>query len=434
MATTKFRLRGKNSIYIRFSAGRGKSFERKTNLTIDPTRWSESTGMPKTRNATVEDKNITTTLNKLSTFILERYNKAIQEGDDLTTKWLQHQLDVFFGVIDEIGVSNKVTDHIKEIIRTAHTRPNSRGGVGISKSRIRKYKLLERLFTEFQGNNNYKIKDLSRIKFDKFREWLFDKKNYAPSMVNKTVKDLKGVCYDAESKGIEVSRTLRAVKVRQLKTYDKDTDVVTLSFEEIEKIENLLLTSDALINARKWLILACYTGQRGGDLMKLKKEDFKKKRGRLIIEIVQEKVNKIIEIPVHPKVEKIYRNGLPYSLAMQNLNNHLKELGQLAEIDKLTMGLKRERYKGRFQSVKRLRPKWQYLGTHVGRRSFATNYYSKGMPVWQIMAITGHTKEETFFKYINKKQHSHLDGFFKCYDNETIKMEVLKGGKQTATN
>ena len=45
-------------------------------------------------------------------------------------------------------------------------------------------------------------------------------------------------------------------------------------------------------------------------------------------------------------------------------------------------------------------PKWQLVGTHTARRSFATNAYKAGVPPISIMKITGHTKESTFMKYI----------------------------------
>ncbi len=429
MAKVSYRLRGKSSIYIRFTAGRGKSFEKRTNLTIAPNKWSEKTGMPKTRNATAEDKNLKTTLEKLSTFIYENFNKAIEQGNDVTGKWLQHQLDVFFGVVDETGVSNKVTDHIKEIIRTAKTRENTKGGIGISKDRVQKYKLLAEVFKEFQGNKNYKIKDLSKIVFDKFRTWLLETKKYAPSTAYKKVRDLKTVCLDAMAKGIEVSPTLHGVKVGVLKTYDKETDIITLSFEEIEKIETLVLTKDSLINARKWLILACYTGQRGGDLMKLKQSDFKYHRGKMVIDIVQGKGNKPVTIPALPKVQKVYDEGLPYPISLQKLSDYFKELGKLAEINTPTMGLKRINGRG----VKKLRPKYEYLSTHVGRRSFATNHYGI-LETPFIMAVTGHSREDTFFRYINKKGNPHLDAFFDYYDKKNVKMKVVKGGKSVASN
>ena len=38
--------------------------------------------------------------------------------------------------------------------------------------------------------------------------------------------------------------------------------------------------------------------------------------------------------------------------------------------------------------------------SHTARRSGATNMYLAGIPTFRIMLLTGHTTEESFFKYI----------------------------------
>ena len=47
---------------------------------------------------------------------------------------------------------------------------------------------------------------------------------------------------------------------------------------------------------------------------------------------------------------------------------------------------------------------------HTARRSFATNMYLRGVPAISIMAITGHTTEANFLKYIkvDKEQHARI--------------------------
>ena len=46
-------------------------------------------------------------------------------------------------------------------------------------------------------------------------------------------------------------------------------------------------------------------------------------------------------------------------------------------------------------------PKWQLITSHVGRRSFATNFYGK-LPTSYIKDITGHGTEAMLLKYIGK--------------------------------
>ena len=46
--------------------------------------------------------------------------------------------------------------------------------------------------------------------------------------------------------------------------------------------------------------------------------------------------------------------------------------------------------------------KWELVSSHIGRRSFATNYYGK-IPTVFLKYATGHKTEEMFLKYIGKK-------------------------------
>jgi integrase len=45
-------------------------------------------------------------------------------------------------------------------------------------------------------------------------------------------------------------------------------------------------------------------------------------------------------------------------------------------------------------------PKWNLVGSHTARRSFATNAYLSGVPTISIMKMTGHRTEASFMKYI----------------------------------
>jgi integrase len=49
------------------------------------------------------------------------------------------------------------------------------------------------------------------------------------------------------------------------------------------------------------------------------------------------------------------------------------------------------------------KPKYELIGSHIGRRSFATNYYGK-IPTALIQSITGHLTESSFLMYINRER------------------------------
>ena len=417
MATIKFILQSKSEsspIYLRLSINRNTSYKRKTGLLIDFKAWSNKSGFPKQNDA--DKKNLATKLRKLETFVIDRLNNVSNHDDEVNGNWLLHQIDLFFGRASDNLNSDIVVDVIQTIVDTAHTRDNGKGGVGLSKSRVGSYLRLSELFNEFQNYKTITINQLDKVVFESFKKWLLDNKKYSPTYSFKKLSDLKTVCKDARSYGIETSSDLNDIKTRQVSAYDDDMNVIILTPSEIKKIENVTLTRDALINARKWLILACYTGQRGKSLTtRIKAENFEKFGADLVIKIKQKKGNKPVIIPVLPKVKEIYQNGMPYTISLTKLNKHFKEIGKLAELNEPVMGRIIEAdVKGEKRGVKKLRPKYKYISTHIGRRTFASNHYSK-IPTPIIMRVTGHSKESTFLDYINQTDDSHIDTFLEYY-------------------
>lgn len=423
MATIKFLLQSKSesaSIYLRLSLNQYTSFKRKTGLSVNAKDWISKKGLPKQNTAT--NKNLTTDLEELRNHLLKQINSANSNAEVITGDWLFHNIEVFFKRASNSKHSELVIDAIQNIINTAHIRDNGKGGIGLSKCRVNAYKRLLVLFNEFQNNNNYKVSQLDKSFFDKLKKWLLDKKAYSATYSFKKLSDLKTVCKDARSNGIETSSELNDIKTKQVATYDDDMEVIILTPTEIKKIEKATLTREALINARKWLILACYTGQRGQSLTtRVKKENFEQYGADLVIKIRQKKGNKAVIIPVLPKVKEIYENGLPYTISLTKLNKHFKDIGKIAGLNDPTMGrIIEAEVKGKKRGVKKLRPKYKYISTHIGRRTFASNHYGK-IPTPIIMRVTGHAKESTFLGYINQTDDSHIDTFLDYYKTKELK-------------
>ncbi|MFY9243928.1 MAG: phage integrase SAM-like domain-containing protein [Polaribacter sp.] len=427
MATIKFEVLSNSQtapIYLRLSVKRGITPRTKTGLFINSKDWSTDTKLPKQTKST--NKNITTDLIKLKVFILDKLNQSVIKNDTINKQWLEHYIDVFFNRIDENKTQTKVTYWIDYIIKNASLMENTKGGYGLSKSRVKAYNSLLKRFTEYQNNKTINIKDLDKNGFNDFKIWLFDIKKYSPSSAIKLLTDLQKVVRVA-SEFTTIAENFHSIKFKKVSTYDDDMNVITLSLNEIHRIKDLTITNESLINARKWLILACFTGQRGGALLdRIKKENFHFYGKDLIITIKQKKVNQNITIPVLPPVKEIYEQGLPYKISTQKLNKHIKTICELAEINELVMGKKRNKETNR--NEKKLRLKFEYISTHTGRRTFATLHYNK-IPTPIIMRVTGHKKESTFLEYINQNNDDHLDKFLDFY-----KTKELKERKETVLN
>lgn len=389
------------SIYLYLSLGRNKANPRvKIGLSINSDNWSKTKGLPK--QTTPQNKNLSEDLQSLKSFVFSELNKANANGVEVDKEWLKHKIDIHFKRISDKEVSENLIDCIDFIIDNASTRKNAKGGVGLSKSRVNSYKSLKALLKEFKPKTKIKVKQVNIELANSFLDFLLNERNYSESYAVKKIADLKTVCYNASIQGVEVSPQLRGVSAVKPK---KDLPIY-LNHKELEKIEKLNLTDDRLINVRKFLLLGCNIGQRGSDLLNITKDNIKNFDGFEVIEVKQTKTDKIVLIPISNKLKEILKDGLPKKISIQKFNVYLKELCKLAGIDEKIESSKIEvivKGKGNKEKrkVKSILPKYEFISSHVCRRSFATNNYGV-LPTSMIMQVTGHTKESTFLGYIGK--------------------------------
>jgi len=407
MAAINFRLRSESdknvSIYIHLTLGRGKIFETPTGFYINPKYWKKDSkyGFPKNSNF-AEIKNIKNSLLKLQSFIDTEINNAQSNGELINTQWLKGQIDNCFNRDVKIEKeSNLLTDYIQKIIDDADTKVLQGGKIGLSKNRVKGYVTFKGIIEKYQKHIKKEIdfKDIDINFEDDFRNWLIKEQGYSINYAGKNFDNLKAVCNEALRTGRKVNE--HANHIKSFTESKEDKEVITLSFDELDVISNLNDLSTSLENVRKWLLLGCEIGQRGGDLLNITENNFVTRKGIKYIDIKQQKTGKTVTIPVREKVNQILKTGLPYKISMQKFNIYLKDLCQIAEIDEQIKGKVYDKKKKR--KALKLYPKYQLITSHTCRRSFATNYY-KQIPTPVLMVITGHSKESLFLTYIGQKE------------------------------
>jgi integrase/DNA-binding XRE family transcriptional regulator len=170
---------------------------------------------------------------------------------------------------------------------------------------------------------------------------------------------------------------------------------VYLDEKEIERIFNLKGLTKGTYDTREMFVLACCTGLRFSDISKLSMDNFQ--NGRIRIKTV--KTNTLVELPLHWMVTEILKrnkNKLPKMRSEQFYNNAVKRLAKMAGIDGDVIY---EQIEG-LEVVKKTMKKYELVSSHTARRSFATNMHLRGIDTGRIMLLTGHTTEQSFFKYI----------------------------------
>lgn len=440
------------NIYIRFSIENGNVLKRKTGFSINPKDWKNSSvkkrpkaktetssknklvaiykpGLPNDKSP--ESRNLKADLNNMSNFIGNAFNKAVSLGIELNGEWLQDQIDIFNNKkpVLELDV---LTNYIQKYIDEAPYKSNQKKETGLSNGRVQNLKLFKNTIERYQNEvfrgKRILIKDVNLQFVENFKIWLF-KQNYSVNYVGKNIANIKTICTDAFKNDIETSSQLKNIK--GISESKKPEQVIILSEEEQEKIKEATLMREALINARKWLLLGCLIGQRGGDLLSITEKNIKELNGIKIIELKQQKTGKLVAIPLLPEAVEIVESGMPYKISLARFNEYIKDVCEIAEINEIITAKIKVTSKKPME-LKTLE-KFNFITSHVCRRSFATNFYGR-IPTPILMNITAHGSERVFLAYIGKTTYDNafqmVEYFSKLKPKEkTSQLQVVREAK-----
>lgn len=103
---------------------------------------------------------------------------------------------------------------------------------------------------------------------------------------------------------------------------------------------------------------------------------------------------------------------MPKKIGKNSFNKYLKELCRRAGINTIVKA--RQPRTATTESKLIEGQKWEFVSSHVCRRSFATNYYGK-IPTSTLKAITGHATEEMFLRYIGKTAYNHAKEMIQAF-------------------
>ncbi|WP_396636316.1 tyrosine-type recombinase/integrase [Maribacter sp. R77961] len=225
-----------------------------------------------------------------------------------------------------------------------------------------------------------------------------EEKDMSLNTIGKHIKNIIALMNRATEEGVNTNLTY---KHREFRRVSENTSAIYLTADEINRIENLDLTHNkSWEQARDLFLIGYYTGQRVSDFNGLGVKDIRTFNGKEVFEITQKKTSKTIYIPVHPNLKSIftkrYNGKSPKKMPEPLINEYIKKIGLKAKINDSVVSIKT---KGGVKNSE-TKKKYDLIGTHTARRSFCTNAYLSKMPVIDIMAISGHTSELEFYKYI----------------------------------
>ncbi|MRI64203.1 site-specific integrase [Ornithobacterium rhinotracheale] len=263
----------------------------------------------------------------------------------------------------------------------------------------RKMKVVKSHLLEFDESANFK--DFNEEKLTNYLIFLQRNRKLRNSTTTKHIAWLKRFFKWATKKGYNDNNDFQNFAPKFKNTQKK---IIFLTPTEFKKFREFKIpnTKQYLERVRDVFLFQCFTGLRYSDVYNLKKTDVK--NGFIEITTIKTADSLHIELNEHSrKILEKYKDyptekgkALPV-ITNQRMNEYLKELAELAEIDE---PVKETYYIGnnRFEEIM---PKYALLGTHAGRRTFICNALSLGIPPQVVMKWTGHSDYKAMKPYID---------------------------------
>lgn len=374
-----------------------------------------------------------TVLEHAQNSILNAFLTDYNNGTPITSDWLKETVNEKLSILTNKEEINKASIEIDEKKEEVQNRKDFIAHANLLSTAIekmfvvyktnnrelKKYKVTHGLLLKYQDSKNhvFTIKELNQDFANHFKNWAFLEMKYSKSYINAQLKRFRGSAVKAyesdEENIIQVSKTLRTFTMFD-KVY-KDKIVVTLNYEELDKIDNKKITDPELLDAKKAILIGCETGLRYSDLNKLVDTNIKNVDGINYWKFRTEKTDTLVQITVSERMlYLINKYGLPQTNYPSNgvkLNEDIKTVCGLAGINESIKGKKSTviEIKGKkvIRNITDNYPKCDLITTRTFRRSFATNYYGK-IDTALITAITGHATEQQLRAYINNNDESNV--------------------------
>ena len=288
-------------------------------------------------------------------------------------------------------------------------------------------------------------KDINKALADRFVSFL-EKNGYMVTSINKYIICFKAMIQNAMDQELHNNLiALRAFSKKKIQETDKAKEIY-LTKAELQALYEMPLEG-LKDKVRDVFLVGCYTCQRFSDYARLEQENFTKTaKGTKVVRIVQEKTGNDVVIPILNDNLLHIAEKYGYDIPKVNdviLNRYIKQIlkelsstvPSLARKERTLLTMKeREKEKQGLVSFERdnkgnvIKPRYELVSSHTARRSGITNLYLSGnFDTYQMMSISGHRDEKTFYEYIKLSSDEVADSIAKKMDErkEAISNERL---------
>jgi site-specific recombinase XerD len=369
MKKQKNYLSGDAPIYLRITVG-GKRSEITTGRVCEPKQWNSKSGR---LNGTKDDVKIFNGyLDNLQAMVYRAHKLLTEAGLEITAESIKNKFS---------GKEEK-TNTLLEAVKDHNAKMKALVGKEYALGTLKRFEVMERHLSAFMLQK-YNIADISIKKIDHafISDFEFYLRTENSCANNTAIRYLKNF-----GKIIRICISLKWMDADPMLGYklkSKPVERPFLTEDELQRIAEKQFSTERLLRVRDVFLFCCFTGLAYADVHKLKLSDVSKGiDGNRWIFTNRKKTGTRSAIPLLPNAiaildrysENAYcinqDKAMPVS-SNQKMNEYLKEIATLCEIDKP-------------------------LSSHVARHTFATTItLLNGVPIESVSKMLGHTSIRT---------------------------------------
>ena len=285
---------------------------------------------------------------------------------------------------------------------------------------IQKYEGVKNHLMEYEKQKKVCIQfnDIDKNFMVNFRGFLIDDKNLTNNTVEKIFSVLKGYLNWCSQEGYNSNNKYKTFKLPK-----EETEIIVLTDKELMSLYYHNFDKPHHQKVRDVFCFACFTGQRWGDVSTLEWKDIENRTWNLR----DNKTKSFRKIPLsvfaYDILQKYKTQERPLPImSHQKTNDYIKEICKKVGIDKLETIT---RYKGSTPVEKTL-PKWNFISTHTGRRTFITLSLAKGLRQHTVMKLSGHTTYRAFQRYVKVSDEMKTEELNNIWNEVNFKLQKEK--------
>ena len=355
----------------------GRRIKFSTGKRVSPSCWSES------KHRVVGANSVNACLQHIEDVCYKVYSDLEQAGEVMPEEFKEIVMDTLSGKKTGGALLLPYYERWSET-KTLTKTPNAQG------------RLSYRKIAEY-ANPKTRFSDVTKKWIESYLLYL-EGHGYTVNYIGTQLKNLKAVMNRAHEEGLHEN-----MDYKKFKRMEEDADAIYLNKDEIEMLEDCVLTGRQEAAARDLFLVGYYTAMRFSDYSQLSVSDIVDGKLR----VATQKTGEQVVIPANPKLVAILERygGRAPRMQPSEFNMLIKFACREAGITTvvphtITRGGKKET---------EYLPKYELVTSHTARRSGATNMILSGLREDAVMMITGHRTSAAFRRYIRITKEENAD-------------------------